>query len=393
MKASQVVHRLPALVAGLVCLAALFSAGLQTLAVFRAGGDAYRVGDWLINYSGGFVRRGFFGQIALLEGQLLPGTLLPLLLLIQLTLYGALLWFGFHLARPHLAVRSSSVFLLLSPATFLFESLNPESFRKELLGLVLLAAICNQLRQSNSVKEHVVLRWLWGAAATLPLFVLSHEASVLFLPYIFLAVLSAGVRSSYRKPLIWMGGLTLLAFAAAVSHPGDRNTAEQIIFSLDGLVPEPSLSKHGRHGAILALRHSTSDAWHDLQSRIAGNGFEYPQKYAIVLLLSAVPFVLNHDYLRRFWAKHIVKIVLILTTAATVLLCALAKDWGRFIYLNATALAVVVLSSRSRPRLGSSAGRLVLLVSALMYATTWRVPISKPSLERGAIAQLQELLN
>jgi len=388
MKTSQVLYRLPTLVAGLVCLVALMTAGLQTLAVFKAGGDAYRVGDWLINYSGGFVRRGFFGQIALLEGRLLPGTLLPFLLLIQLTLYGALLWFGFRLAQPHLAVRSTSIFLLLSPATFLFESLNPESFRKELLGLVLLAAICNQLRQSNSA-----VRWLWGAAATLPLFVLSHEASVLFLPYIFLAVLSAGFRSSYRKPLIWMGSLSILAFAAAVLHPGDKNTAEQIIFSLDGLVPEPSLPKHGRHGAILALRHSTSDAWHDLQSRVAGNGFEYPQKYAIVLLLSAVPFVLNHDYLTRLWAKHKVKIILILTTAATVLLCALAKDWGRFIYLNATALAVVVLSSRPRPRVVSSAGHIVLLVSALMYAVTWRVPISKPTLERGAIAQLQEMMN
>src|SRR5690606_27520766 len=199
------------------------------------------------NYSGGFVRRGLLGHVALLVGRLLPGGLLPLLLLVQLTLYGALLWLGFRLARAHLAVRSTSIFLLVSPATFLFESLNPESFRKELLGLVLLAALCDQLRHTEFAREKVVLRWLWGAALTLPLLVLSHEMSVLFFPYILLAVIATEFRSSYFKPLIFLVALTLLAFVAAVSHPGDQHIAEQIIVSLDGLVPEPSLSKHGRH--------------------------------------------------------------------------------------------------------------------------------------------------
>jgi len=389
MQESPTISRRLQLTAAAVCLAALIAAALQTYTILNKGGDAYRVGDWLINYTGGFVRRGFLGQLLLFSGRLFPGTLLPLVLSIQLFLYGTLLWFGFHLAREHLDARSSTIFFLLSPATFLFEWLNPQSFRKELLALVLLAALCRQLQQANAYREKVVQKWLWGAAIVLPLLVLSHEASVLLLPYVLLGVVNTGYRRSYLPATILMGILSLLAFAAATSHPGDKNTAQQILRSLENLIPEPSLSKHG-HGAILALRHSTSTAWEDLQARVVGHNFEYPKKYTIVLLLSSIPFWLNAIYVRDLLAKSTSRIILLITAAATIVLCAVAKDWGRFIYLNATALTIVLLSSRPRPNPVSPGTNAILIAGVLIFATTWRVPVSRPSFEQGGLAQLLE---
>ena len=44
---------------------AIFLVLMRILSVIKAGGHNWAVGEWLINYGGGFVRRGLTGQILL----------------------------------------------------------------------------------------------------------------------------------------------------------------------------------------------------------------------------------------------------------------------------------------------------------------------------------------
>ena len=380
-------RRFPLFLVACVYALALVASALQTFDVFQRGGDAYRVGDWLINYAGGFVRRGLFGHVLLAEGKLFPGTLLPLVLIIQLGLYANLLWLGFGLLKAHLPRRSTMLLLALSPATFLFESLNAQSFRKELLALVLLAGYCRAIQLSEQGSDRRVKRWLWSLSVAIPLLVLCHETSLLLIPYVFLATISFGWRSSFFKPSVVLTGLSLSAFLAALFNTGDQETVARIVASLDGLVPETSLSTQGRHGAILALRYSSSDALVDLRSRIMSDDYDYPKKYGAILLLTGVGFFLNRDYLRPLLKAHLAKLVLLSAFFATVLLLSLAKDWGRFVYLNATALTLVLLTQPVMERASSGAKNRTVILLSLVYALSWRVPISKPSLELGAARQ------
>jgi hypothetical protein len=139
----------PCVVLALAFLLAFVVSGFRALEIESKSGDAYRIGDWLVNYEGGFVRRGLLGQMLLWEGRSFPGTLLPLVLSIQVALYGMLLVWGYRLLSPHVQSRVSILLLGLSPASFLFEALNPQGFRKELLGLVLLAVFCHAVQRER----------------------------------------------------------------------------------------------------------------------------------------------------------------------------------------------------------------------------------------------------
>jgi hypothetical protein len=96
--------------------------------------------DWLINYEGGFVRRGLPGQAAYVIGKVLHVSPATIVAVFYISLF---VWFLFSAFR--LASRSSLniwvVALLLSPAAFSMQLLNPQAgFHKEILFLASLAA-------------------------------------------------------------------------------------------------------------------------------------------------------------------------------------------------------------------------------------------------------------
>jgi hypothetical protein len=92
-------------------------------------------GDWLINYSNGFIRRGFLGAIIDKYGDAFDRPLSSLVLEIKLVFY--LIWVGVFYC---LAIKKSIGFiefiLILSPWAFLFDLHDPQgSGRKELVLL------------------------------------------------------------------------------------------------------------------------------------------------------------------------------------------------------------------------------------------------------------------
>jgi hypothetical protein len=384
----------PRVVLALAFLLAFVVSLLRALEIESKGGDAYRVGDWLINYEGGFVRRGLLGQLLLWEGRSFPGTLLPLVLCIQVVLYGMLLLWGYRLLGPHVQRRTSILLLGFSPASFLFEALNPQGFRKELLGLVVLAVFCHAV-QGQRLR---IVPWLWCLGLIFPALILSHEAMVLLLPYFLMAGLPRVSLFSEPHPL-WsraaVGFLivsSLLAFVAAVHAAGDEQKVQDIMESLRGLVPRASLSKRGTHGSIQALQHSASKAFHDQKSRFAARDYDYPIKYTVILGLTALPFLANWDCVSRVWSKNASRLLLVGAAALTIVLCLIAKDWGRFIYMNAAAFSLVLLSQSPLSRNGPKLSVWAWLGLSLSYASLWRVPISAPSLDRGIIFQVNSAL-
>lgn len=83
----------------------LFMAALIFAALFYAlyslcFAPAYPIGDWLINYSGGFVRRGFFGEFILLAAHAIHIPPEWMVVLVQMTIYTAFLAGVYRLAAP-----------------------------------------------------------------------------------------------------------------------------------------------------------------------------------------------------------------------------------------------------------------------------------------------------
>jgi hypothetical protein len=104
---------------GVLLLALSFVTGFFSYvdSVALHGGSAYQTGDWLINYGGGFVKRGLFGQFLLTVS---PSSTFGLVLLIciQAMLYLSIFSFFAYVLLSRKASWLLTV-LICSPAKYL----------------------------------------------------------------------------------------------------------------------------------------------------------------------------------------------------------------------------------------------------------------------------------
>ncbi len=84
-----------------------------------SGGDPWKSGDWLINYQGGFVRRGALGELLLKLSDLTKFDLLWLLFAFQVLVYVLVLFFT---SRIYLVIDRNKEWavVFLSPAFLMF---------------------------------------------------------------------------------------------------------------------------------------------------------------------------------------------------------------------------------------------------------------------------------
>ena len=101
---------------------------------------AWTISDWLINYQGGYVRRGLAGEIFYLFSRLLYISPIAFVLMAYFAAYAVLLLMFRRLVQQ--STRELWVIaILLSPATLAFPILDMSSgFRKEIVFLALLSA-------------------------------------------------------------------------------------------------------------------------------------------------------------------------------------------------------------------------------------------------------------
>jgi hypothetical protein len=129
----------------------LFMAALVLAALFYSlyglyFAPAYPIGDWLITYSDGFVRRGLFGELILLAAHAIHIPPEWLVVPAQMTIYSAFLVGGYRLAAP---LRRDPLWyaMIFSPAALAFMIITAfNGIRKEMLAPAALVAVIFLIR-------------------------------------------------------------------------------------------------------------------------------------------------------------------------------------------------------------------------------------------------------
>ncbi len=343
------------------------------------------VSDWLINYEGGFVRRGLPGQLAYIVGKSLrvsPAVIVSVF-------YVALsVWFLFSAFR--LASRSSLntwvLALLLSPAAFSMQLLNPQAgFHKEILFLASLAAFLVWLQQH----EHPSLT----TAVLLSLFslvaILSHESLLFYLPYFFAAFLLSGKT--------FPAGVRTLAFPAVIAistayicsrHLGSEQIATHICNSLGYSFPSGRSLDVCDGGAILYLTRSASFARMETLAMMRSHHYWKLITLPIPVLLALIPAIGESVVLSRTNRSRAVWIIwtaAVVSFLSTIVLFVFAVDWGRWIYIHIVSITLCLLFSDGQRAetstaiskftfSGSLTGMRTAGVLLFLYATVWCLP-------------------
>ena len=304
----------------------------------------FNIGDWLINYSGGFVRRGLIGSIVLSTSKLVhqpPGLVVVVLDFVLCTVLYVAFWF---LARP-LRWRPWSVALVLSPATLGFMMLNGGgASRKDILFLLMLSFLLLQLRKG--ISDRGVVLYLSAAAVLLTL---SHEGLVVYWPYLLAAV--AISRESFWKsvrlgiaPSIVLAGLTFLVSR----YPGNLSQVNQICSSIGDVYTELGAGLCG--GSIAYLAKDTSYYRFQVVNSIRTN--HYLRDYGVVIFLASLPYLIG---IRKMWqtpsSRSAIQHLLPWTAGSIVfslLLFVFAVDWGRWIYIHFFSMMLLLLFISTR---------------------------------------------
>jgi hypothetical protein len=379
-------------------LAYLILVGTHTVlfgAVMVRALNNFVVGDWLINYSGGFVRRGLPGAIALFLQKhtgiapqwhvwWMQACVFVVLLVCIARLSRGLRW------TPLLAA------VLLSPVGIGSTMTDPDSgVRKEVLlfaSLGIFACLIEFLPPMSNARKEAIL----SGSLTVMLIVtmLSHEAPVVATPY-FAAILIAA-RYSWKSivrictlPAICCGTTLLIALA----HPGNLQIATAICTSIGAqLVPWHSPVENVCSGSIEWLQFPLAQARDRFIPYL--HAFHSVRFYSILSIPTFAPLIWAYG---RLWkqqqARRELKAIVVpvlFSMLGMLLLCYSAFDWGRWIHMEVMGLTLLLLMFE-RHNLSvavtptSPIRRYVAIAAVVLYATTWSLPYALPHHPRGYV--------
>jgi hypothetical protein len=351
--------------AWLLALFALISAylflvvGVQRL----AASSAWITGDWLINYSNGFVRRGLLGEI----GRQLhySAAIDPVSVVVMCkafcyaTMCASLLLLG---ARRTIGL--IEIAILLSPALLPFEINDPlGSGRKEivLLALFTLYVVAGEfLPRSARPPQH---EWrFWYLLVTLPVLTLIHEGLFFFFPF-FLLYAWMKYDDVRGEALVFGVPYLVSAFALSLSwmFRGGNGIAAAMCSSLTAMAVSPDVCG----GATAALeRYEVHVGSRDIQ------------RYLLLATLTFGPLIWYGAQALRPKGRPFLGGIC-LAISATAPLYMVSEDWGRWLHVTGMLLFVVVLACKENTVYLPVRGPAFAVASAAaiaIFVLSWQMP-------------------
>lgn len=330
----------------------------------------YVFGDWLINYQGGFVRRGFVGELLFQLAAVLNTDVRWLVYCVQVLCYPIFFSLCFYIICSKGLVQRFWIFII-SPAIFQFQFNDPiGGYRKELLMFVLLGV---------ALTVHVYRRdWLKTMAAYFvlamyPALILSHELFFFFIS--FAVILNKDIYLKNRRHVLATGLLLFInavAFSMSILYSGDLAHVVAICSSLGDFCSNNLIE----NGAITWLAGDSEIG----SSIVAERYFNLSGAIRVLgaIIISGIPFLWVKPTLREIFSS---KLNLLMILGSVLGVCAVAMvaiDWGRFIYMLVVCLFLLVLrySRSEETQLPTSTGRAkpALIAFYILYALMVSMP-------------------
>lgn len=336
---------------------------------------AYGLPEWLINYAGGFVRRGLTGSVLLPVGHVLhvPLTLAPALL-------GILCYAVLFLCLDRLLAASRwrwwAYALALCPGMFAFPVISRTSFRKDVLFFALLSAVILYLRGEKHRRRPLLAA---GLTVALPVLVLCQEPLFVYFPYLLAALFIA--LKSFKPVLSVVGPGLLLAGVALLCVSIERGTPAQA---------ERICAAAGYPSVQSCPSGITIEGAPPLDVSGTMRTYGYLRYYPVDVLLCLIPVFAAAGSLWRTPvtrpALRVIAAAAVISAVGSIQLFRLGVDWGRWINLHMISLTLLLLwvdSSMPHPQepapaISSRAPRPLHKAAAIaalaIYSTCWSVP-------------------
>lgn len=329
----------------------------------------WKIGEWLINYEHGLVRRGAIGNLFILPGRFFDLSSLTISYLVFIFVNVVTFFIFFITQKIYLlnAKNIGSFILLLSPAYILFPFYCFQvAYRKEILiflsfSILALAYVLRGERDATKFKTHVLI-FLSYFIFLISLF--SHETTMFTLPFFLFLIFKMQkkliINLFYLKIyylLFIISTIFCLCFTIYLSFDQNYNTliSEKICTGLLQMGFNNQMCLPISSG--IALNSSMYiDITKNFYSMLLKN-------YIVLIIMSLIPIFISD------WFKKIENKLLIIFGLLPLLpLFVLATDWGRWINIYIFLIFTIVLSD------GTSVNfkiKKIPIVFVFIYLSTW----------------------
>ncbi len=290
--------------------------------------DSWTIGEWLINYQGGFVRRGLLGEVIFLISDYFSITPIYIIWIICLSSYLFLIKLSFGMVKNLV-----STSFLLSPAIFLSPIIGNFLVRKDILLLLLF--VCN-LRIIKANKSNIFFINLINIFATL-----IHEGFFIYaLPIQFFLKLNKNIFSSnknlFKNILLFLP--SIIVFLLCFIFKGSDYQASLINNSwIDKsfLFPFDDFINGNPSGAIDAIGWGFNDVVNLLSLSLRDfKGFLWvPIAWGLTILIIGSIFLGDN----KSKDAKLKLFILSFQFFPLILLCLLGWDYGRWIFIWITS--------------------------------------------------------
>lgn len=330
----------------MICLL-LWQIGIQLHSSLSWGHESFQLTEWLIDYSGGFVRRGLTGSLVRIISETTGARANRVAILWSGMCYLALaIWFLRH------STRTFPVILILSCVVIGFPAYQDCILRKDCLGLLLLLG-CLKADDSRMARPlaFAVINLLAATA------ILCHEAFLFYsLPALVVFTRRDGLGCSASQFL--RRCLALLpagaCFAIASIFHGTPAVAKAVN---DSWLPlwrtiDPTNTGVEMPSAAIEALGWTSGQGLSIAGHMLASGFYQPAAWAMVFLVSFALMVLftDRDTAPSLEIKTRVTAILLAQLAFISPLFLLGFDYGRWLFLWVASSMMLHTLDRRAPR-------------------------------------------
>ena len=293
--------------------------------------NKYTYTDWLINYEGGFVRRGLLGQVIFEISNFFNIQIKYLILFFQISIYTT--YFAlFYILISKIKINFFWLLIIFSPILFLYPLAELEALgRKDIfvISLFLIFSMINYKGINSLVFSFIFIFSLSSFIHEITIFYIFHYFFVFYVKKIFFIK----KKMSVKYYLLFFLTISVLLYLNLYLH--NFVIIENIVNSYD-------------YEDFTAYSGSFSHISPSINSVFFKTFYSIDMvaviRYGFIFAVNIIPFIffikIKHNYKNRYFnSLNIISII----TLLSVPLYLLILDWGRVIYINYNFFIIIII--------------------------------------------------
>ena len=340
--------------------------------------NGYILGDWVINYSSGFIKRGFLGHIFYSLSNKFDISIINIVFLFSTAIYLQTIYFFYKIIKNRLNNNYIFIFILL-PSTFLFNFFDPLTVgRKEILVFFFFSYYYLYFDKINLLIKYKFLVLIFFITI-----ILTHEIIFFLIPYLFvLKYLQNNTNTKFQlrdylfEILILIIGIIIFYIILKISHLHDNDALCNSLLNVN-------------------LTRNSCWAINDFKNQIVFTSLlpyflekNYFTNYSIYFFLTFLPLIILIIQSENRLIKNNFIILSLLSLTFSMSFFIQVNDWGRYLNVIFLLQFLLVLSFTKQDKNQSVKKNnffyLIKLFLIFIFLTAWHMPhCCNPKLGKG----------